>query len=255
MKRKIIFLTMLASISVSCISASAVTYRDARMMPSSNNNMQPSPVVMNYNPNNQNSPQNTPQDNNINNGPSLFSSTHPSTPNSITSANVSPTTTNYGQNTGMSYDLNIGSIYGTPEQRGSLVSCIKNMPLTKIGIGRTVSELTSLYTNGSDDSNYWSYDSNSTDNIIFRCGNYIIKFKTYAASYGIDVYAQVYCGGQLSMTEAQISDFFAKLSKELYEKEQKEKEEQEKAQSSTAYNNSVVINGTNSGTVVLNNYN
>ncbi|MDO5517332.1 MAG: hypothetical protein Q4F66_07225 [Clostridium sp.] len=267
MKRKIILFTIFASISVSCIPASAVTYSDSRVSPSSNySNEKPSPVVLNYNRNNNYSPQVfMPQSYNKDYGPGSYQSTLPSTPYNITSANVSPTTTNYGQSTGISYDLNIGSVYGTASERGDLVKCIKDMPLTKIGIGRTVSELTSSFTNSSDDSNYWSYDSNSSDNIIFRCGNYIVTFETYKASYGIDVYAKVTSVGQVNynLNEGEISNFFAGISNKLYEKEQKEKEEEEahkKAESSNqysngTYNNSVIVNGTNSGSIVYNNYN
>lgn len=260
MKRKIILMAVLASLSLSALPASAVNYVDTKMSPSSNyNNNQSSPVVLNYNGNKNYSPQVfMPQSNNMDYGPSFYYGTLPFTPISIANANVTPETTNYGQKTGISYDLYLGSVYGSASERGSLVNSIKNMPLTKIGIGRTVSELTSLYTNGNDDSNYWSYDSMSNDNIIFRCGNYVITFKSYAASYGIDIYAEVSCPAQnYQLAEQQISSFFADLSNKLYEKEKKEQEEKELAEKaqSTVYNNSVVINGTNSGTINYNSYN
>lgn len=258
MKRKIILFTILASITFGCMSASAVTYNDSKMIQYSNYGTgQSSPVVMNYDRNNQMSPQMYMLQNySTTYFQNSFSNLLPLTPISITSTNVSPVTTNYGQRTGISYDLNLGSVYGSAEQRGSLVSCIKNMPLTKIGIGRTISELTSYYTNGTDDSNYWSYDSNSSDNIIFRCGNNIITFKTYKTSYGIDVYAEVFYAGQRNLTEAEITTFFADLSNKLYEKEQKEKAEKEaKEKAEASYKNSVVVNGTNSGTIVYNHYN
>lgn len=261
MKRKVLLMSLIASISLSSMPASAVTYSDSKISPSSNYSVMPnSPVVLNYDGYNNYSPQVfMPQGNSQDYGPGSYKGNLPSTPQSITNTDVSPLTTNYGQSTGISYELNLGSIYGTAQERGDLVSCIKKMPLTKIGIGRTVSELTSIYTVNNDDSNYWSYDSNSNDNIIFRCGNYIITFKSYKTSYGIDVYAKINYAGQTTyLTEAEISNFFADLSNKLYEKEMKEKQEKEareKAQySNVTYNNSVVVNGTNSGTIINNNY-
>jgi len=256
MKRKIILMIILACLSLSSISASAVTYVDSKMSPSANYNCdaQSPSVVFGYNGSNNYAPHVfMPSSNYIDYGLGNASNTLTSTPVSIANANINPLTTNYGKNTGISYELNIGSVYGSANERGDLVSSIRNMPLTKIGIGRTVSELTSLYANSSDDSNYWSFDSNSYDNIIFRCGNYVIIFKSYKTSYGIDVYAEIsYAGQNYKLTEAEISNFFAGLSNKLYEKEQKEKAE--KVQS-TVYNNSIVVNGTNSGRINYNYYN
>lgn len=264
MKRKALLMTLAVSISLASIPVCAATYNDPKMSPSYNNNysnssMQNSPVVLNYNGYNTSPQYFMPQNNSENYGPSNYQGSLPSTPQNIKNADVSPVTTNYGKSTGISYELNLGSIYGTAEQRGDLVSSIKNMPLTKIGIGRTVSELTSICTVNNDDSNYWSYDSNSNDNIIFRCGNYIITFKNYKTSYGIDVYAKINYAGQTTyyLTEAEISNFFADLSNKLYEKEMKEKEEkeaEEKAKNNNVtYNNSVVVNGNNYGDIVYNN--
>lgn len=49
-------------------------------------------------------------------------------------------------------------------------------------------------------------------------------------SYGIDVYAEVSYGGQIKLTEGQISNFFIDLSNKLYEREQKDNEAKEKVE-------------------------
>lgn len=71
-------------------------------------------------------------------------------------------------------------------------------------------------------------------------------------SYGIDVYAEVSYGGQIKLTEGQISNFFIDLSNKLYEREQKDNEAKEKVEHE--YSNSIVINGNNSGNIIYNSH-
>lgn len=178
-------------------------------------------------------------------------------PDSIGSMYISPETTQYNC---VSYDKYLGTIYRTTSQRGDILDEVKNFNLSNMGINRTISEVLGALTPNYDGVNSacgWYKDSNNANSVICTCGIYTIYFDCFASSTGMDIYASIGTQGQgiHTFTENEITNFFKNLDVQLTNIENVQKESTESSDSgySQYYNNSIVINGTNSGTIIYNN--
>lgn len=180
-----------------------------------------------------------------------------STPYQLSNGNYSPETTNYEQVTNDAY---LGTIYRTSGQRGDILDCVKNFKLTNIGINRTISETLDALTPQYDGSNSlcaWYKDPNNANSVICTCNGYKIYFDCCASSEGMEIYATVSTTSQgiLALPQSEILNFFKNLDYKLTQIEIEKSKENNSDNSSNGpvYNNSVVINGNNSGTIIYNN--
>ncbi|ETI90221.1 MAG: hypothetical protein Q607_CBUC00059G0038 [Clostridium butyricum DORA_1] len=100
----------------------------------------------------------------------------------------------------------------------------------------------------------WYSDPNNANGVICTCGNYKIYFDCYASSNGMDIYATISSNaGIYTFTQSEIINFFKNLDVQLTNIENEKKENETNNPSyGTYYNNSVIINGTNSGTIIIN---
>lgn len=171
----------------------------------------------------------------------------------------SPITTNYDQ---VSYDAFLGTIYRTSSQREDIMECVKNFNLSSIGINRTISEVLGALTPNYDGENSacgWYKDPGNANAVICTCGNYKIYFDCYASSSGMDIYAAISTTGQgiITLSQSEIINFFKNLDVKLTNIENEKKEQEssnvDNSASGPYYNNSFVINGNNSGTIIVNN--
>lgn len=171
----------------------------------------------------------------------------------------SPITTDYNQ---VSYDAFLGTIYRTSSQRDDIMECVKNFNLSNIGINRTVSEVLGALTPNYDGENSacgWYKDPNNANAVICTCGNYKIYFDCYASSSGMDIYATISTTGQgiSTLSQSEIINFFKDLDVKLTNIETAKKEQENSnginSANGASYNNSFVINGNNSGTIIINN--
>ncbi|MEW9938104.1 hypothetical protein AB2T96_00375 [Clostridium butyricum] len=176
------------------------------------------------------------------------------TPDSIGNLYYSPETTNYTQ---VSYDAYIGTIPMSSSQNKDFLSSIKNFKLSNLGINRTIAEVLGALTpnyDGANSSCAWYSDPNNANGVICTCGNYKIYFDCYASSNGMDIYATISSNaGIYTFTQSEIINFFKNLDVQLTNIENEKKENETNNPSyGTYYNNSVIINGTNSGTIIIN---
>ncbi|WP_294404692.1 hypothetical protein [uncultured Clostridium sp.] len=180
-------------------------------------------------------------------------------PEPFSSMCYSPITTNYQQ---VSYDAFLGTINRTSSQREDIMECVKNFNLSNIGINRTVSEVLGALTPNYDGENSacgWYKDPNNENAVICTCGNYKIYFDCYASASGMDIYATISTANQgiITLSESEIINFFKNLDVKLTKIENAKKEQESSNGDNSAngqyYNNSFVINGNNSGTIIINN--
>lgn len=178
-------------------------------------------------------------------------------PNYISDSCYSPMTTDYSQ---VSYDIKLGTIYRTSSQRDDILDCVKNFNLSNIGINRTISEVLGALTPNFDGTNSacgWFKDSQNANGVICSCGNYKVYFDCYATSEGMDIYASVSNGNQgiITYSESDLINFFKNLDVQITNIENSKKETENDKNSTTSniyYNNSIVVNGNNSGTIIYN---
>ena len=180
-------------------------------------------------------------------------------PDAFSNMCYSPITTDYSQ---VSYDAFLGTIYRTSSQREDILDCVKNFNLSSIGINRTISEVLGALTPNYDGENSacgWYKDPDNANGVICTCGNYKVYFDCYASSEGMDIHATISTTNQgiLPLSQSEIINFFKNLDVQLtnIENEKKEKENNNWSDSAKGqyYDNSVVINGNNNGTIIFNN--
>lgn len=180
-------------------------------------------------------------------------------PDQFSSMCYSPITTNYQQ---ISYDAFLGTINRTSSQREDIMECVKNFNLSNIGINRTVSEVLGALTPNYDGENSacgWYKDPNNEKAVVCTCGNYKIYFDCYASASGMDIYATISTADQgiNTLSPSEIINFFKNLDVKLTNIENAKKEQESSNEHNSDngqyYNNSFVINGNNSGTIIFNN--